>query len=137
VRVPEGGGPVPPSGAGVAAAAPPTETDQRQVINSGSYGAAFFNWIYLVAMRAWGHAVLAFILDAVFWPAAWVIYGIYGKRIAWQSRRWRDFNDFVACQRVWTQWAVWITVILAVVMVLGILAAVLTPLMIRPRHPSV
>jgi hypothetical protein len=114
-----------------AAAAPPggaaDEAYRRRVIESASYGAAFFNWIYLAAMRAWGHMLLALIITAVFWPAAWIVYGIYGKRIAWKTRRWRDFDDFLACQRAWTRAAIVWTMIIGAIVLLGLISSLLMP----------
>jgi hypothetical protein len=67
-------------------------------------------------MRAWGHALLAILGLFVILgqPIVMVAYGIYGKRIAWQSRQWRDFDDFLACQRKWTTWAVWLSILSAI-----------------------
>jgi len=112
------------------------EAYQRRVIDSPSYGAAFFNWIYLLAMRAWGHALLALVLTGVFWPLAWIVYGIFGKRIAWHSRRWRDFDDFLACQRAWTRAAVVWTVVIAALMAIAMLLGVRLPHRIM-RGPSI
>lgn len=119
-----------------AIAAPGGVTDEayrRHVIESASYGAAFFNWIYLAAMRAWGHMLLALIITAVFWPAAWIIYGMYGKRIAWKTRRWRDFDDFLACQRAWTRAAIVWTIVIGAILLAGMLLSIIFPLML-PRH---
>jgi hypothetical protein len=123
---PAGGGPAAPGGS-VGAAGTPDEAYRRQIIESASYGAAFFNWIYLLAMRAWGHALLALIITAVFWPAAWIIYGVYGKRIAWQARRWRDFDDFLACQRAWTRAAIVWTMVIAALVSVGMILSLLVP----------
>src|SRR5579864_7509236 len=121
-----GGGPAVPGGP-VGVAGVPDEAYRREIIESPSYGAAFFNWIYLLAMRAWGHALLALIITAVFWPAAWIIYGVYGKRIAWQSRRWRDFDDFLACQRAWTRAAIVWTMVIAALVLVGMILSLLVP----------
>ena len=109
------------------------EAYRRHVIESPSYGAAFFNIIYLVAMRAWLHVLFALIMTAVFWPAAWIIYGMYGKRIAWQTRRWRDFDDFLACQRAWTRAAIAWTIVIGAIMLAGLLLSIILPLLL-PRH---
>jgi hypothetical protein len=121
-----GGGPAVAAGP-IGAAGTPDEAYRRQVVESPSYGAAFFNWIYLLAMRAWGHALLALILIAVFWPAAWIVYGMYGKRIAWQSRRWRDFDDFLACQRAWTHAAIVWTMVIVALILAGMILSLLVP----------
>jgi hypothetical protein len=127
------GAPVFPGGSATAAGAAADEAYRRHVIESGSYGAAFFNWIYLAAMRAWGHMLLALIITAVFWPAAWIVYGMYGKRIAWQTRRWRDFDDFLACQRAWTRAAIVWTMVIGAIVLAGMILAIILPPMF-PRH---
>lgn len=136
------GGPVLPGAPAAAIGA--DDADRRRVIESGSYGAAFFNWIYLLAMRAWGHAAIAFVFTMLVPPATWIVwivYGLYGKRIAWETRRWRDFDDFLACQRVWTRAAVVWTVLIGGIMLLGIVLAILFPALLphpRPRPgPSI
>lgn len=134
-EIPSGAPGAPPAAGAQAAVAGPDETSRREVIDSGSYGAAFFNWIYLAAMRAWGHMLLALILTAVFWPAAWIIYGIYGKRIAWQTRRWRDFDDFLACQRAWTRAAITWTIVIGAIMLLGLVLSMMFPH--RQFRPSI
>ncbi|HLY20928.1 MAG TPA: hypothetical protein VKT83_00505 [bacterium] len=126
-EIPQAGGGPAVAGGPIGAAGTPDEAQRRQVIESPSYGAAFFNWIYLLAMRAWGHALLALILIAVFWPASWIVYGMYGKRIAWQSRRWRDFDDFLACQRAWTRAAVVWTMVIAALLLVGMILSLLVP----------
>ena len=97
---------------------------QDQVIHSPSWGAAAFGPIYLLAMRAYAHAlglivVIALLINAQLYPArleslgwlplavlavAWFASALGGKRVAWRTRRWRDFADFLACQRVWDRW---------------------------------
>jgi|GEM_PF-3320539 len=134
---------MPHAGAGPAAAAGPAgapgtpdEAYRRQVIDSPSYGAAFFSWIYLLAMRAWGHALLAFVFSVIVSPTiwiVWIVYGMYGKRIAWQTRRWRDADDFLACQRAWTRAAIAWTVVVAVIVLLGMILSLITP-MLFPHH---
>ncbi|HEV2440566.1 MAG TPA: hypothetical protein VGX97_10950 [bacterium] len=128
------GAPAYPYGSAAAGAAP--NDAQRQVIESPSYGAAFFNWIYLLAMRAWGHAALAFVFTLLVPPTfwiVWIVYGMYGKRIAWQTRRWRDFDDFLACQRAWTRAAVVWTIVIVAIMLFGIILSILVPFF-APRH---
>jgi hypothetical protein len=111
----------------------PDDAARRQVIESPSYGAAFFNWIYLIAMRAWAHALVAIVLTALFWPLAWIVYGIFGKRIAWTSRQWRDFDEFLAVQRAWTRWAVVWTVVIGAFMLVGFALRLILPAWFHPR----
>ena len=134
-EIPQGtpGGPLPTGAPAAAAVAGADEAYRRHVIESPSYGAAFFNIIYLAAMRAWLHVLFALIMTAVFWPAAWIIYGMYGKRIAWQTRRWRDFDDFLACQRAWTRAAIVWTIVIGAIMLAGLILSIILPLLL-PRH---
>jgi hypothetical protein len=118
------------------------EEYRRRIIESPSYGAAFFNWIYLVAMRAWGHALLAFVFGMIFLPMIWIVwlvYGLFGQRIAWKTRRWRDFDDFLACQRAWTRAAVVCTIVIAVIVLAGMILAMTVPFVLprRQYHPSI
>ncbi|MDI6771537.1 MAG: hypothetical protein QME77_03005 [bacterium] len=97
---------------------------QDQVISGPSWGAAALGPLYLLAMRAHTHALgltlailllafarfhperpesLEWILAAVL-AAVWFASVVGGKRAAWSSRRWRDFADFLACQRTWDRW---------------------------------
>ncbi len=97
---------------------------QDQIIHSPSWGAAAFGPIYLLAMRAYAHAlgfivVIVLLVIADLYPdhleslewlplavlaVAWFASALGGKRVAWRMRRWRDFGDFLACQRVWDRW---------------------------------
>ncbi len=97
--------------------------DQDRVINSGSWGAAIFTWIYLIAMRAYPHAVIVFLLSFI--PLVqfviWIYCMVIGKRLAWTKRTWRGFDDFLACQRIWDKWAKWFFGIGLVMFALAIL----------------
>lgn len=105
-----------------AAVSPPLDQFQTRVISSPSWGATF-GFIYLLAMRSWKDAILALILGFI--PliniAVFIYYVAQGKRIAWRTRPWQDFQDFLNCQRIWDKWAKWI---LAIAAVIGILAAI-------------
>jgi hypothetical protein len=96
---------------------------QIRVINSWSWGAASFSWIYLLSMKSGKDALIAFLLQWI--PlinlAVFVYYGINGKKAAWATRNWRDFDDFLACQRLWDSWAKWV---LGIVIVLSVLGAI-------------
>ena len=108
-----------------------------KVLNSPSWGAFVFNWLYLAYMRAYRHfavaltaSVLSYVLTTVSDSAfsltlagvlgltPWLYYTFVGKSIAWRTRRWDDFEDFLACQRKWDSWAKWIFGITASVIVL-------------------
>ena len=92
-----------------AAAAAGLNPAQMSVINSGSWAAAIFTWIYLIAMRAYTHALIAFLLSLILLVnlAVWIYYILHGKRLAWANRTWQGFDNFLACQRIWDKWAKW------------------------------
>lgn len=89
---------------------------EESVINSPSWGAAIFSPLYLAEMHAWGHAGIAVLLGILsttrildwFFPALGMIFwgycALYGKRIAWTTRQWRGFEDFLDCQQIWDKW---------------------------------
>ena len=84
--------------------------DQAGVVNSGSWGAGIFGVIYLIAMKAYTHALIAFIgsIVPVVNIGVWIYYILKGKQLAWQFRPWKSYDDFLACQRIWDTWAKWI-----------------------------
>jgi len=135
-EIPPAGAPAFPSGSAAAGGDAADEAYRRHVIESPSYGAAFFNWIYLLAMRAWGHAALAFVFSIIVSPTfwiVWIVYGMYGKRIAWKTRQWRDFDDFLASQRAWTRAAVVWTIVIGAIMLAGLILSIILPLLL-PHH---
>lgn len=97
--------------------------EQGRVVNSGSWGAGAFGFVYLIAMKAHAHALIAFIGSFV--PlvnvAVWIYYILKGKQLAWQFRPWKSFDDFLTCQRIWDRWAKWIIGISAAVVVLALI----------------
>lgn len=107
--------------------------EQTKVIESGSWGAAAFTWIYLLAMQAQRDMVIA--LLGGFVPiiniVVWIYYMINGKKLAWANRTWQGFDDFLACQRIWDRWAKWFLGVVVVLVVLGILGAILLPALLR------
>jgi hypothetical protein len=108
----------------------PTSTlgtqSQQQVINSGSWGAGGFGFIYLLSMKAYTHAIVSFVLSLI--PivniVVFVYYVINGKRLAWANRQWQGFDDFLSCQRIWDRWAKWWFGILVVSAILYAVSAV-------------
>ncbi len=104
--------------------------DQMHVIHSGSWSVAGFSWIYLLAMKLYKDALILFLLG--FLPVVNLVASIYyiinGKKLAWASRTWQGFDDFLACQRIWDRWSKILIGILVGFAVLGILLAILFPL---------
>ena len=82
-----------------------------------------FEWIYLSAMNANQRGIVVLLISLIPYLGALAMFiyvGLKGRRIAWESRKWKDYNDFEACQRIWDRWALWI---LAMGIVLGTLVA--------------
>lgn len=94
-----------------------------------SWGAFGLGWIYFCGMnyKFWGWLlVLGFIMNGLLksddtvvgaiglicWLAMVVIFGIKGRRIAWESRKWESKKDFMANQKVWDIWGIIIFVII-------------------------
>ncbi|MGQ0548575.1 MAG: hypothetical protein ACT4PY_02770 [Armatimonadota bacterium] len=116
--------------------APPSLTsDQTKIVQSGSWGAAGFSWIYLLAMQAHRDMVISLLggIVPIVNIAVWVYYIINGKKLAWANRTWQGFDDFLACQRIWDRWAKWLVGIVVGFAVLGILAAILLPAFLGTR----
>ncbi len=120
-------------------AAPSLTLAQKQVVESGSWGAAIFTWVYLLAMRSPKDALILFLLQVI--PivnlVSWVYYILNGKKLAWANRTWQGFDDFLACQRIWDRWGKVCFAIIAGLTVLGILLAILLPLYLRGPRPVI
>lgn len=83
--------------------------NQDDVLGSGSWG-ALLGIFYLIAMRAWVWVVVVIALSVVsgLFPSLGIISAILmiyliikGKDIAWKSRKWKDFQEFLTVQRAW------------------------------------
>jgi len=83
----------------------PDRTQQLQLElgkwNWGGFGCCF---IWAAAMNLWGWFVLG-LLPVVSWFASFYL-GVYGNRLAWQSRRWASFEQFKETQRIWNVWGI-------------------------------
>ena len=111
---------------------------QLNVVQSGSWGAACFQWIYLLVMKSPKDALISFLVGFI--PVAnlvvWIYYITNGKKLAWANRTWLGFDDFLACQRIWDRWAKWLLAISLVFALLGITAAILLPLFLKGPRPT-
>ena len=107
--------------------------EQQRVIDSASWGAAIFGFIYLIWMNAQTHALIALLGSAV--PGvnivAWMYYVMKGKQLAWQFRKWKGFDDFLSCQRIWDRWA---KRVFAIVLAFGVLIVVLILYQLTVHH---
>ncbi|TMJ10357.1 MAG: hypothetical protein E6G98_07645 [Bacillati bacterium ANGP1] len=98
-----------------------TTPEQEASINRWSWGGGMFEWIYLSAMNANQRGIVVLLISLIPYLGALAMFiyvGLKGRRIAWESREWKDYDDFEACQRIWDRWALWI---LAMGIVLGAL----------------
>lgn len=90
-------------------------------VTGWSWGAFFLNWIWAIGNRTW-IGLLALIPYVGFVMS--IILGIYGRKWAWQNKRWESVEHFQAVQRKWSFWGVFIVV---GVFGIGILAAIALP----------
>lgn len=86
-----------------------------------SWGAFFLNWIWAIGNRTW-IGLLAMVPYVGFVMA--IILGMYGRKWAWQNKRWESVEHFQSVQRKWSFWGV---VIVVGVFGIGILAAIALP----------
>jgi hypothetical protein len=94
-------------------------------VTGWSWGAFLLNWIWslgngtyigLLAMVPYVGIIMAIVL------------GIKGREWAWQNKRWDSVEHFNRVQKKWSAWAVGILVVPAL---LGIIAAIVLPMMNR------
>jgi len=106
---------------------PTTElpAEQEKFIDSAAWGPSL--GIYFAAMDAW----LLFLLGIIAGAAAsftvllssigFTLYAIYkGRRIAWDKRKWKNFEQYKEVQEKWDTWAKWIWGIFIVLTLAGI-----------------
>lgn len=119
-----------------------TGMTEQQIIQSLHPGLMKWNWgafgcsfVWAAAMKRWGWFVLTLITLAAsfimpmnrFFGGTWgtwfwiaIIYlGMNGTRIAWQSREWKSFEQFIETQKVWGIWgkAIFATYILVTILI--------------------
>jgi len=85
--------------------------EQIQIIESPSWG-SLLGLIYLIAMQSWVHVLILVVLSLFSWVMAGVptlVFFVYlivkAKSIAWKSRKWESFDQFLGVQRAWDLWA--------------------------------
>jgi|GEM_PF-7091766 len=118
---------------------------QNHVINTCSWAAAVFPGWYFIFMGDWGFFWLFLFAGALssvaknssnlyalflVLPALllWIWGVCFGKRVAWNTRKWKDFDQFLAVQRKWDLAAkVWLVIssLLLILLVLPILLFVM------------
>lgn len=79
-----------------------TDNEKRAVF-SGSWGAFVFGPFYFLAQKAYVTAliVLLFLFIPIFGWAGWVYYAFSAKQVAFKKRKWKNYEDFLRCQRNW------------------------------------
>jgi hypothetical protein len=96
-----------------------------QEIQGWNWGAFLFSWIWGIGNNVW-LALLALIPYVGFVMA--IVLGIKGNEWAWKSKRWDSIEHFKKTQGTWSKVAL---IIWASLAILGILAAVAIPNIIR------
>ena len=92
-------------------------------VKGWSWGAFSLNWIWAVSNKTW-IGLLAFVPFIGFIVA--IILGINGREWAWKNKRWDDLEHFNRVQKRWSKWGVGL---LVTPLIIGILAAVLLPIL--------
>lgn len=109
------------SGGGQAITVPPG-------VAGWSWGAFLLNWIWAIGNQVW-IGLLALVPYVGFVVAIWL--GIKGREMAWRSRRWASFEEFERVQKKWSWWGVVVFLVLAGIAVLGIVTAILLPILAK------
>jgi len=103
---------------------------EKQIIESPSWGATL-GFFYLIGMEAWSWFAIfiaASVVSSFLLGLPLIVLAIYlvykGKSIAWKSRTWKDFNQFLTVQRMWDRWGkVLLVVQLIILAIAGVIMA--------------
>jgi len=90
-------------------------------IKGWSWGAFLLSWVWAIGNKTW-IGLLALIPYVGFIMA--IVLGFKGREWAWKNKQWDSIEHFNEVQKKWSFWGV---MIIAVVMVIGILAAIAIP----------
>lgn len=82
-------------------------------VQGWSWGAFLLNWVWAAGNRTW-IGLLALIPYVGFIMA--ILLGVYGRKWAWENKRWESVEHF---QRVQRNWSIWGFVILVLGFVLA------------------
>jgi hypothetical protein len=91
-----------------------------------SWGAFLLNWIWAIGNKTW--IGLWCLVPYVGVVMAFYI-GFKGRELAWRNQRWDSIDHFIEVQRKWSWWAV---VLIVGIMGIGILAAIVIPMLQGP-----
>jgi hypothetical protein len=141
LRCAQCGAPMPSSasaqfGAVPAAYAPaqsmPAQAVDRSVvpneIKGFNFGAFAFSWIWAFVHRLWIPGILCFIPYLNFIVIIYLAFK--GNEMAWKSREFTSVQQFIDTQRVWTRWGIIFFIICIGLGVLGVIAAIMIPVLL-------
>ncbi|MDH5324679.1 MAG: hypothetical protein OEZ68_07695 [Gammaproteobacteria bacterium] len=92
-------------------------------VKGWSWGAFLLNWIWAIGNKTWV-GLLAFLPYIGFVVA--IVLGIKGREWAWKNKRWDSLEHFNRVQKKWSVWALVLTGIMIVGMVLAIAIPVMS-----------
>ena len=97
-------------------------------VQGWSWGGFLLNWIWAIGNRTWiGLLALVPYVGLVIV----IMLGIKGRAWAWQNKKWESVEHF---QRVQRLWAIWGVIIAVGLLVLGLLAAIIIPAVLKYHH---
>lgn len=96
-------------------------------VKGWSWGAFFLNWIWAVCNKTW-IGLLCFVPIVGYVMPFYL--GFKGRELAWRNKRWDSFEHFDSVQKKWSWWGV---VLIFGAMGIGILAAIMIPMLAGPR----
>ena len=76
-------------------------------MNRFNWGAFFLGWIWAACMESVKGLILSLTLGFI----GNLILGFQGNRIAWESREFKDLEDFIRVQEEWTKWGLIVFII--------------------------
>ena len=93
-------------------------------VRGWSWGAFILSWIWAIGNSTW-IGLLALLPYIGFIVAIYL--GIKGRELAWRNKRWDSLEHFNRVQRSWSKWSL---ILIVGAMLLGIIAAIVIPLMV-------
>jgi len=92
-------------------------------VKGWSWGAFLLGWIWAIGNQTW-IGLLCLIPYVGFICAIYL--GVKGRELAWRNKRWDNLEHFNRVQRAWSMWA---GILVGGAFVLGILFAIIIPMM--------
>lgn len=94
-----------------------------------NWGAFFLGWIWAIGMKNLVAFLLCFFLGGI----GNIICLFTGNQWAWQSRKFASIEEFKQVQKAWTTWGLVLFLIVIGITILGILAAIIIPLILHSK----